>query len=165
MAFKSSPCRRRIARFTELAEFDVEPNSMTRKPTIAIVNNEKNILSSLSKYLESEQFAVRRYPSAVEALDLIDDPADIALLDRSNPPLGGLELFRLIRSRHAMPVIFLSAWAEEISAELFEAGLEADDYIPVPFSNRHVVAIVRAVLARHPPRPSIALVVNTGQLC
>jgi DNA-binding response OmpR family regulator len=71
-------------------------------------------------------------------------------LDRTNPPLGGVELFRRLRQHTDMPVVFLSAWAEEVQDELAGSGLEADDYIDVPFSLKLVCARAKAILARPP---------------
>jgi two-component system response regulator ChvI len=111
------------------------------------VNNDSNIAASLRMLLESEQFEVRTYSNTSDALELIENPADLALIDKTNPPLGGLELYRRIRARHAMPVIFLSAWAEEIEDELRRTGMEAQGYIPLPFSRSSVVALVRKALS------------------
>lgn len=109
---------------------------MNPKPTIAIVNNERNIVTSLRMALEAEGFRVRGYPDTAEALALLEDPADLALLDKTNPPLGGIELFKRLRAQHRMPVIFLSAWAEELEQEHNGTALEAEGYIPTPFSQR-----------------------------
>ena len=121
---------------------------MQRTPTIALVNNDKNIAARLQTLLEREQFEVRTYANTSDALDLNENPADIALIDKTNPPLGGLELYRRIRARHQMPVIFLSAWAEELEHELRGTGLEAQGYIPMPFSQSVVVSHVRKVLIK-----------------
>jgi len=74
-------------------------------------------------------------------------PADLALLDRHTPPLGGVELFKRIRQCHAMPVVFLTASAEMVQKELLGTGLEPQGYIDVPYSFRRVVKQVEAVLA------------------
>ncbi|MBS0234247.1 MAG: response regulator [Proteobacteria bacterium] len=130
---------------------------MNSKTTIAIVNNERNIVTSLRMALEAEGFKVRGYADTASALALLGDPADLAFLDKTNPPLGGVELFKRLRARHRMPVIFLSAWAEELEEEHKGTDLEAEGYIPTPFSQRLVIAHVREVLRRHPPKPTIAL--------
>ena len=134
-------------------------NDMRRKPSVAIVNNERIIATSLRMALEAEGFLVRTYADTASALGLIDDPADIALLDKTNPPLGGIELFRRLRSAHSMPVIFLSAWAEELQDELEGTEFRAEEYISLPFSQRMVIARVSELLRRFPPKPAIALVV------
>jgi two-component system response regulator ChvI len=136
---------------------------MAGKPTIAIVNNDRNILRSLQMFLEAEQFEVRTYSNTADALDLLEIPADLALIDKTNPPLGGLELFRRIRTRHSMPVIFLSAWAEEIAEELCGTELEADDYITTPFSQRHVIERIGKVLARCRAKERITLAIDPAR--
>lgn len=133
---------------------------MRRTPTLAIVNDERNIVTSLRMVFEAEGFRVRGYADTVSALQLIDDPADVALLDKANPPLGGIELFKRIRARHRMPVIFLSAWAEELEEEYKGTALQAEGYLATPFSQRLVVSCVRDILRQHPPRPAIALVTS-----
>jgi len=133
---------------------------MSSTPTIAVVNNEQHILTSLRMCLEAQQFKVRTYANTADALELLENPADLALIDKTNPPLGGIELYRRIRARHSMPVIFLSTWAEEIEEELCGTGLEAEDYISLPFSQMHVVERIRDVLARRRRRKSIVLVIN-----
>ncbi|MBS0251531.1 response regulator [Hyphomicrobium sp. B1] len=131
---------------------------MKRTPTLAIVNDERNIVTSLRMAFEAEGFRVRGYADTASALQLINDPADLALLDKTNPPLGGIELFKRIRARHRMPVIFLSAWAEELEEEFKGTALQAEGYLATPFSQRSVISCVRDILRRHPPRPAIALV-------
>lgn len=131
---------------------------MSHKATIAIVNNEHGICISLRMLFEAEGFRVRCYGDTATALALLDDPADLALLDKTNPPLGGVELFRRLRARHKMPVIFLSAWSEELEQQHKGTELEAEGYHPTPFSHRSIIAAVRQVLHRHPPKPSIVLV-------
>lgn len=131
---------------------------MNHRPTIAIINNERNILTSLRMAFEAEGFRVRCYSDTASALALLEDPADIALLDKTNPPLGGVELFRRLRARHAMPVIFLSGWSDELLEEYRGTDLEAEGYHSTPFSQRAVVAEVKQLLQRHPPKLTIALV-------
>jgi len=133
---------------------------MSRTATIAIVNNERNIVTSLRMAFEAEGFRVRGYADTASALQLIDDPADLALIDKTNPPLGGIELFKRLRARHRMPVIFLSAWAEELEEEHKGTDLQAEGYIPTPFSQRLVISCVRDLLRQYPPRPAIALVTS-----
>jgi len=83
---------------------------MTRPATIAIVNNERNIRTWLRLAFSAEGFKVLEYADTATALELLEDPADLALIDKTNPPLGGVELFKRLRARHRMPVIFLSVW-------------------------------------------------------
>ncbi len=116
--------------------------------SIAIVNNERNLTHMLTDHLKSAGYAVRVYHRTDEALDaLIAAPADLAFLDKTNPPLGGIELFRRLRQRTTMPVVFLSAWASEVRDELAGSGLEAEGYIDLPFTFGEVRTVVRTVLA------------------
>lgn len=140
-AIEEPACRRTLCRWIRQGA-----NVSTRQPTIAIVNNEHGITTSLATYLEREGLRVRRYFNTRDALELVDNPADLALLDKTNPPLGGLELYRRIRARHDMPVVFLSAWADEVEQELRGTGSEAQSYIQQPVSHRHVLDVVRKVL-------------------
>jgi DNA-binding response OmpR family regulator len=78
---------------------------------------------------------------------LIDRPADIALLGKSNSPFDGVELYRRIRKRVDMSVVFLSAWALEIPEKLRRRKLPAaDGYIQCPFSIRELMSTVKMVL-------------------
>jgi two-component system, OmpR family, response regulator ChvI len=121
---------------------------MWRKPTIALVNDNENTSANVRRILEGEDFNVRLYTTATHAFDLIDNPVDLALLDNQRSSIGTMELYKRIRARHAMPVVFLSAWAEDIEQELRATGLEADGYIQLPFSHRSLVAQVKKVLGR-----------------
>lgn len=120
--------------------------TMQRTPTIALVNNDSCLTARLQTLLKREQFQVRTYVNTFDALDLIENPADLAVIDKTNPPLGGLELYRCIRARHQMPVIFMSAWAEELEHTLRGTGMEAQGYIPMPISQTAVIALVRKAL-------------------
>jgi DNA-binding response OmpR family regulator len=122
------------------------PGNPQPKPTVAIVNNEESIRSSLSWYLENRNYTVRTYADTQSALALLDDPADVTLIDKTNPPLGGLELYRRIRARNKNPVIIMSAWADEVEQSLRHTGESADAYINVPFSQRLVEATIRTLL-------------------
>lgn len=121
--------------------------AMAPTHTIAVVNDERNIRQSLRWEFERQGYQVRLFASTADALDLIDNPADLALLDYMNPPLGGIELFRRLRRRHRMPVIFLSAWATEVSEMLAAEGLSAEGYVDQPYTVRGLLSEVRAALA------------------
>lgn len=121
---------------------------MKEKSTIALVDDERNILSSLRMALEAEGFKVRTYSDGAEALDaLSDDPADLGIFDIKMPRMDGMELLRRVRQQSDMPVIFLTSKDEEID-ELFGLKMGADDYIAKPFSHRLVVERAKAVLRR-----------------
>lgn len=118
------------------------------KSTVAIVNDERNILISLRMALESEGYEVRTYSDVLSALEaLMAHPADLAILNGRMPRMHGVELFRRLRQLSALPIIFLSAQAEEIESQLANSGVTADDYIQMPFSQRRLVERVAARLS------------------
>ena len=120
--------------------------------TIALVDDDRNILTSVSIALESEGYRVQTYTDGASALDgLNDDAADLAILDIKMPRMDGMELLRRLRQSSDMPVIFLTSKDDEID-ELFGLKMGADDFIRKPFSQRLLVERVRAVLRRAQPR-------------
>jgi len=122
--------------------------------TIAIVNNERNLAQMVAMSLRAAGYEVRVYLRSDEALDaLLEAPADLALIDKTNPPLGGIELLRCLRQHTAMPVVFLSAWALELEHQLAGSGLEAEGYIDIPMSFEEIRVKVRALLP--PPGPAL----------
>ncbi|HEX2256698.1 MAG TPA: response regulator transcription factor [Afifellaceae bacterium] len=121
-------------------------------PTIALVDDDRNILASVSMTLESEGYRVQTYNDGVSALDaLAHSPPDLAILDIKMPRMDGMELLRKLRQKSDMPVIFLTSKEDEID-ELFGLKMGADDFIKKPFSQRLLVERVRAVLRRAQPR-------------
>src|SRR6266404_2255915 len=121
---------------------------MKEKSTIALVDDERNILTSLGLALEAEGYKVRTYSDGAAALEALgEEPADLAILDIKMPRMDGMELLRRLRQLTDMPVIFLTSKDEEID-ELFGLKMGADDYIAKPFSQRLVVERVKAVLRR-----------------
>src|SRR3990170_3329298 len=125
---------------------------MKEKSTIVLVDDERNILTSLGMALEAEGYKVRTYADGTSALEaLTEDAADLAILDIKMPRMDGMELLRRLRQLTDMPVIFLTSKDEEID-ELFGLKMGADDYIAKPFSQRLVVERVKAVLRRFQPK-------------
>ena len=125
---------------------------MREKSTIALVDDERNILTSLGMALEAEGYKVRTYSDGVAALEaLTEEPADLGIFDIKMPRMDGMELLRRVRQQSDMPVIFLTSKDEEID-ELFGLKMGADDYIAKPFSQRLVVERVRAILRRGQPK-------------
>ncbi|MGQ0558203.1 MAG: response regulator transcription factor [Sphingosinicella sp.] len=125
-------------------------------PTIALVDDDRNILTSLSVALRSEGFETRLYSDGESALKaLCDNPPSLALLDIKMPRMDGMELLRRLRERCNFPVIFLTSRDEEIDQAL-GLSLGADDYITKPFSQRLVLARIRAVLRRSEIREATA---------
>jgi two-component system, OmpR family, response regulator ChvI len=116
--------------------------------TIALVDDDRNILQSLSIALQAEGFATRIYADGEAALKpLIDNPPDLAVFDIKMPRLDGLELLRRIRERSQLPVIFLTSKDDELD-EALGLAMGADDYIAKPFSQRLLIARIRAILRR-----------------
>ncbi|HKQ11471.1 MAG TPA: response regulator transcription factor [Rhizomicrobium sp.] len=115
---------------------------------IALVDDDKNILASVSLLLEQEGYHVRTYSDGAAALTaLTTTPPDLAILDIKMPRMDGLELLRRLRQAQDLPVIFLTSKDEEID-ELMGLNAGADDYIRKPFSQRLLLERVRAVLRR-----------------
>ena len=129
---------------------------MKEKSTIALVDDERNILTSLGMALEAEGYKVRTYSDGAAALEaLTEEPVDLAILDIKMPRMDGMELLRRLRQQTDMPVIFLTSKDEEID-ELFGLKMGADDYIAKPFSQRLVVERIKAVLRRNSPKDATA---------
>jgi two-component system response regulator ChvI len=124
--------------------------------TIALVDDDRNILTSVSIALEAEGFEVRTYADGDEALrGLTAKPVDLAVLDIKMPRMDGMELLRRLRQKSDVPVIFLTSKDEEID-ELFGLKMGADDFIRKPFSQRLLVERVKAVLRRFAPKDQTA---------
>jgi two-component system response regulator ChvI len=116
--------------------------------TIALVDDDRNILTSVSIALQAEGFVTRMYSDGETALKaLIDNPPDIAILDIKMPRMDGLELLRRLREKSMIPVIFLTSKDDELD-EALGLAMGADDYIAKPFSQRLLIARIRAILRR-----------------
>ena len=119
--------------------------------TIALVDDDRNILASLSAALEDEGYSVDTYGDGVEALDgIARRPVDLAILDIKMPRMDGMELLGNLRKKNNLPVIFLTSKDDEID-EVMGLRMGADDYIKKPFSQRLLLERIRAVLRRHEP--------------
>src|SRR5512142_303837 len=115
---------------------------------IALVDDDKNILASVTMLLEQEGYHVRSFSDGASALTaLTATPPDLAILDIKMPRMDGLELLRRLRQNADLPVIFLTSKDEEID-ELMGLNAGADDYIRKPFSHRLLLERVKAVLRR-----------------
>jgi two-component system response regulator ChvI len=118
-------------------------------PTIALVDDDRNILTSVSIALEAEGYRIMTYTDGASALEgFKSSPPDLAILDIKMPRMDGMETLRRLRQKSDMPVIFLTSKVEEID-ELFGLKLGADDFIRKPFSQRLLVEHVKAVLRRY----------------
>ncbi len=116
--------------------------------TIALVDDDRNILTTLSIALQAEGFATRVYADGDAALKaLLDNPPDLAVCDIKMPRMDGLELLRRLREKSALPVIFLTSKDGEAD-EALGLAMGADDYIAKPFSQRLLIARIRAILRR-----------------
>ncbi|MBC8445264.1 MAG: response regulator transcription factor [Rhodospirillaceae bacterium] len=116
--------------------------------TIALVDDDRNILTSVSMALESEGFIVNSYCDGEEALaGLKDNPVDLAILDIKMPRMDGMELLQKIRADSRLPVIFLTSKDDEID-EFLGLRLGADDYITKPFSQRLLIERINVILRR-----------------
>ena len=119
-----------------------------RSPRILLVDDETAIQTLLSYPLQKDGYEVVRAGDGREALARFrEQPFDLVVLDVMMPRLDGLEVCRRLRSQSSVPIIMLTAKAEEVDKVL---GLElgADDYITKPFSVREFRSRVKAVLRR-----------------
>ncbi|MFC0244728.1 response regulator transcription factor [Falsochrobactrum ovis] len=124
--------------------------------TIALVDDDRNILTSVSIALESEGYRVETYTDGASALDgLTARPPNLAIFDIKMPRMDGMELLRRLRQKSDLPVIFLTSKDDEID-ELFGLKMGADDFITKPFSQRLLVERVKAVLRRVAARDGTA---------
>jgi two-component system response regulator ChvI len=115
---------------------------------IALVDDDRNILTSVSIALQAEGFVTRVYSDGATALKAINDnPADLGVFDIKMPNLDGMELLRRLREFSSMPVIFLTSKDDELD-EALGLAMGADDYISKPFSQRLLIARIRAILRR-----------------
>src|SRR5882757_431813 len=116
--------------------------------SIALVDDDRNILTSVSIALQAEGFVTRVYSDGETALKaLIDNPPDLAIFDIKMPRMDGLELLRRLREKSMTPVIFLTSKDDELD-EALGLAMGADDYISKPFSQRLLIARIRAILRR-----------------
>ena len=116
--------------------------------TIALVDDDRNILSSLSMALEAEGYQVRTYNDGAQALTALQaTPPSLAILDIKMPRMDGHEVLRRLRQASDLPVIFLTSKDDEVD-EALGLSMGADDYIKKPFSQRLLLQRVRAVLRR-----------------
>lgn len=117
--------------------------------TIALVDDDQNILASLSAALKDEGYLVDTYGDGAAALDgLGRKRADLAILDIKMPRMDGMELLTELRRKDKLPVIFLTSKDDEVD-EIMGLRMGADDYIKKPFSQRLLLERIRAVLRRH----------------
>ncbi|TVP73895.1 MAG: DNA-binding response regulator [Rhodobacteraceae bacterium] len=115
---------------------------------IALVDDDRNILTSVSICLEAEGFDVETYNDGQAALDAFNRKMpDMAVLDMKMPRMDGMELLQRLRQKTQMPIIFLTSKDDEID-EVLGLRMGADDYVKKPFSQRLLVERIRALLRR-----------------
>src|SRR3954447_4629109 len=115
---------------------------------IALVDDDRNILTSVSIALQQEGFVTRVYADPQVALKaLLDNPPDLGVFDVKMPGMDGMELLRRVRESSSVPVIFLTSKDDELD-EALGLAMGADDYITKPFSQRLLIARIRAILRR-----------------
>lgn len=127
---------------------------------IALVDDDRNILTSVSLALQAEGYTTRVYSDGETALTaLLNNPPDLAIFDIKMPKMDGFELLRKVRKELALPVIFLTSKDDEWDEE---RGLDlgADDYIAKPFSLRLLTARIKAILRR----ANLARVLDSGHM-
>jgi len=115
---------------------------------IALVDDDRNILTSVQITLEAEGFEVDTYADGQQALDAFNKRLpDMAVLDIKMPRMDGMDLLQRLRQKTTMPVIFLTSKDDEID-EVLGLRMGADDYVKKPFSQRLLVERIRALLRR-----------------
>jgi DNA-binding response OmpR family regulator len=121
---------------------------MAGEPHVLIVDDERDILDPLASYLAKNGFRVSKGRDAAAAREILAAHSiDIALIDIMMPGEDGLSLTGFIRATSKIPVILLTAKAEETD-RIVGLELGADDYVTKPFSPRELVARIKAVLRR-----------------
>jgi two-component system response regulator ChvI len=146
IAFCRTPWQSREKRTPWRDSVNWETNSVAQ--TIALVDDDRNILTSVTMALEAEGFRVRSFTDGAEALrGLTAQPVDLAVLDIKMPRMDGMELLQRLRKTSAVPVIFLTSKDDEVD-ELLGLRMGADDYIKKPFSQRLLIERIRALLRR-----------------
>jgi two-component system response regulator ChvI len=122
--------------------------------TIALVDDDANILTSVSMALEAEGHTVKTYEDGASALtDITASPPDLVISDIKMPTMDGMELLRRLRQGSDLPLIFLTSKDEEID-EVLGLTMGADDYVKKPFSQRLLLERVKAVLRRRQASPA-----------
>lgn len=115
---------------------------------IALVDDDRNILTSVSIALQAEGFVTRVYTDSAAALKaFVDKQPDLGVFDIKMPHMDGIELLRRVREFSTIPVIFLTSKDDELD-EALGLAMGADDYISKPFSQRLLIARIRALLRR-----------------
>jgi two-component system response regulator ChvI len=119
---------------------------MTHK--IALIDDDQNILASVSMALEAEDFDVTTYSDGEEGLNgVLNAPVDLVVLDMKMPRMDGMEVLKNLKDKTETPVIFLTSKDDEID-EVLGLRMGAEDYITKPFSQRLLIERIRVILRR-----------------
>jgi two-component system, OmpR family, response regulator MprA len=134
-------------------------NAPTRDPRVLVVEDDEEIAQVLQRSLRLDGYEVRLAADGEAALDAAATyRPDLVILDLGLPRLDGMEVARRLRSADDVPILMLTARdALESRVEGLDAG--ADDYLIKPFERQELLARLRALLRRRPPRGSASLVV------
>ncbi len=132
----------------ETTHCDQRASAADTRQVIALVDDDRNILTSVSIALQAEGFATRVYTDGASALKaLSDNPPDLGVFDIKMPRMNGMELLRRLRETSPVPVIFLTSKDDERD-EAAGLAMGADDYIAKPFSQKLLIARIKAILRR-----------------
>jgi two-component system response regulator ChvI len=119
---------------------------------IALVDDDRNILTSVTMALEAEGFDIKTYMEGESAVSgLLSNPVDLVVLDIKMPRMNGMEVLERLREKTSVPVIFLTSKDDEVD-QILGLRMGADDYITKPFSQRLLVERIRAILRREEHR-------------
>ena len=130
---------------------------------IALVDDDRNILTSVSMTLEAEGFEVETYNDGQQALDAFNRKLpDMAVLDIKMPRMDGMDLLQRLRQKTTMPVIFLTSKDDEID-EVLGLRMGADDYVKKPFSQRLLVERIRTLLRRQDAEKGVVPATETEE--
>ena len=134
------------------------------RSSIALVDDDRNILTSVAMALEAEHFEVRTYKDGEDALvGIHQNLPDLAVIDIKMPRLDGMELLEKIRKKSNLPVIFLTSKDDEVD-ELLGLRMGADDYITKPFSQRLLLERIRTLLRRQDINSTPGLAVSDQEI-
>ncbi len=128
-----------------------QPTAHGRGQLVLVVEDETTLAETIELYLRHEGFRTERAADGERALELFRAAGpDLVLLDLGLPRIDGMEVLRRIRTTSDVPVVILTARAEEVD-ELLSLGMGADDYLVKPVSARKLLARVKVALRRSAP--------------
>lgn len=132
--------------------------------TIILVDDDRNIITSVAMALEAEGFIVKTFNDGEEGLKgILANTPDLVVLDIKMPRMDGMEVLSKLREKSALPVIFLTSKDDEVD-EVIGLRMGADDYITKPFSQRLLIERIRALLRREALRNQVVPAPKTEDL-